>query len=154
MVNSRSAGICFTANPNTGDASKIAIEGSWGLGESVVGGIASPDRWTLDKETLEVVERSLGEKSMQVAFRERGVATEELPSEKRTAFCMSDDELRRIGELAKILESHFGVPQDIEWAIDSNTPFSENIFLLQTRPEVVVKKSAIDRLLDAIIRGG
>lgn len=151
MVNARCAGISFTADPNTGDGSRITIEANWGLGESVVGGRVAPDSWILAKENLEVVAKRLGQKRTQVAFRESGVEEEEIPSEKASVFCLSDEEARRIAELAKILESLFGGPQDLEWAIDSDLPFPESVFLLQARPEVVRKKKrTIAEILDDI----
>lgn len=155
MVNARCAGICFTADPNTGDKSKITIEANWGLGESVVGGMVVPDRWTLDKESLAVLEKRLGEKRTEIALCESGVREEEIPSDRRSIFCLSDEEATRIGQLAKILESHFGVSQDVEWAIDCNSPCLGNVLLLQTRPEVIKdKKSTTYRILDEVLKGG
>ncbi|MCK4827080.1 PEP/pyruvate-binding domain-containing protein, partial [bacterium] len=43
MVNARTAGVTLTADPNTGDHSKIVCEANWGLGESVVSGSMTPD---------------------------------------------------------------------------------------------------------------
>jgi len=64
MVKSKVAGIIFTADPNTGDASRMVIEANWGLGESVVSGEALPDVYVLEKDTLEVKEKRLGLKSV------------------------------------------------------------------------------------------
>ena len=74
MVNARAAGIIFTADPNTGDTTRMIIEANWGLGESVVSGEATPDTYILDKESLEIRERKLGPKSRYVTFKEVGVA--------------------------------------------------------------------------------
>jgi pyruvate,water dikinase len=154
MIHARCAGICFTADPNTGDRSKITIEANWGLGESVVGGMVVPDRWTLDKESLAVLEKRLGEKRAQIALCESGVREEEITSDRRSVFCLSDEEATKIGQLAKIVESHFGIPQDLEWAIDSDSPFLESVLLLQTRPEVIKRKSITYLILDEILKGG
>jgi pyruvate,water dikinase len=154
MIHARCAGICFTADPNTGDRSKITIEANWGLGESVVGGMIVPDRWTLDKESLAVLEKRLGEKRAQIALCESGVREEEITSDRRSIFCLSDEEATKIGQLAKIVESHFGIPQDLEWAIDSDSPFLESVLLLQTRPEVIKRKSITYLILDEILKGG
>ena len=56
-----------------------------------------------------------------------------LPFDKRSAFCMKDEEVAEVGRLAVTLEKHFGVPQDAEWAIDEDFPFPKNVILLQTR---------------------
>ncbi len=55
MVTARVAGVMFTLDPVNGDRSKVVIEGAWGLGETVVGGEVNPDRYRVDKVTLELL---------------------------------------------------------------------------------------------------
>ena len=152
MVNARSAGVLFTADPNSGDRSRMIVEANWGLGESVVGGEAMPDVVVIDKATLEPIERKLGTKGRYVTFKDVGVTEEATPSDMCGLFCVSDEELKEIGRLGKILEEHFDVPQDSEWAIDADFAFPENVVLLQTRPEIIAeKKSPLDAVLDMMI---
>jgi pyruvate,water dikinase len=152
MVNARAAGVLFTADPNTGDRSRMIIEANWGLGESVVGGEAMPDVFILDKESLAVIEKKLGSKGKYIIFKEIGVVEEETPSEKKAAFCLTDQEAIEIGRLGKSLEAHFNVPQDTEWAIDDDLAFPENVILLQTRPEVIAKKKKpVDQVVDMML---
>ncbi len=56
LVNSEKAGVMFTSHPITGEPSTI-IEGSWGLGEAVVSGSVSPDKYVFDQRTEKVVDR-------------------------------------------------------------------------------------------------
>ncbi|MBA7618979.1 Phosphoenolpyruvate synthase [subsurface metagenome] len=152
MANARAAGIIFTADPNTGDTARMIIEANWGLGESVVSGESTPDVYILDKESLEIKGKKLGPKSRYVTFKEVGVAEEETPPDKSSSFCLSDEETREIGKLGKILEEHFGVPQDAEWAIDQDLPFPESVILLQTRAEVIAqRKSPVDQIVDLML---
>jgi pyruvate,water dikinase len=152
MVNARTAGIVFTADPNTGDTSRMIIEANWGLGESVVGGEAMPDVFILNKENLEILERKLGKKSKYVTCKELGIAEEDCPADLSSAFCLGDEEVKEIGKLGILLEKHFGVPQDVEWAIDQDLKFPKNILLLQTRSEVIAQKKApVDQVLDLIL---
>ena len=152
MANARAAGVLFTVEPNTGDASRMIIEANWGLGESVVGGEAMPDVFILDKETLEIVDRKLGTKSKCVTFREKGVAEEDTPIEKCGAFCLTDEEIKEVGRLGKVLEDHFDVPQDMEWAVDQDFDFPESVILLQTRPEVIARrKKPADQVVDLML---
>jgi pyruvate,water dikinase len=137
MVNACSSGIGFTVNPITGDASKVIIESNWGLGEGVVSGVENVDRFVVDKESLEITERVVGKKIKQVLNKEKGVAWEEVPSDRQCLPCLSDVEIEEIARLAKTLEERLGCPQDIEWAIDLDFSFPQNIFLLQTRPAKV-----------------
>ena len=152
MVHARAAGVLFTADPNTGDRSRMIIEANWGLGESVVGGEAMPDVFILDKESLEVIEKKLGSKKKYITFQEVGVVEHETPSEKANTFCLSDEEAKEISRLGKLLEAHFNVPQDTEWAIDDDLGFPENVILLQTRPEVIAQqKKPVDKVVDMML---
>lgn len=152
MVNARSAGVLFTADPNTGNRSIMIIEANWGLGESVVGGEAMPDVYVLDKESLEIVDTKLGSKKRCITCQEVGVAEVETSPDQCNAFCLSDQEVKEIGRLGKILEAHFGVPQDTEWAIDQDLQCPESVVLLQTRAEVIAEqKKPIDRILDLML---
>ena len=152
MVNARAAGVIFTADPNTGDTTRMIIEANWGLGESVVGGKSTPDVYILDKKSMEIREKKLGPKSRYVTFKEVGVTDEELPPEKSGKFCLSDEEAKEIGRLSKVLEEHFGVPQDVEWAVEEGKPLSESIIMLQTREEIIAQKKApVDQIVDLMM---
>jgi pyruvate,water dikinase len=130
----------------------MIIEANWGLGESVVGGEAMPDAYILDKESLEIVDRKLGSKKRCITFQEIGVAEVETPPDQCDAFCLSDEEAQEIGRLGRILEAHFGVPQDTEWAIDRDRSCPESVVLLQTRAEVIAEqKKPVDRILDLMM---
>ena len=65
MVNSKAAGVMFTLNPTNGDPSKVVIEGSWGLGETVVSGSVNPDKFVVDKVTREIGERTISLKHIK-----------------------------------------------------------------------------------------
>ncbi|MBI5446487.1 MAG: PEP/pyruvate-binding domain-containing protein [Deltaproteobacteria bacterium] len=139
MVHAKSAGVCFTVHPVSGDPGQAVIEANWGLGESCVSGIVSVDMYAVDKQSLKVVERTLGEKKCQIVPHGNGVAEVEVPPHLREAFVLEDGEAAEIVKLGKALEAHFGQPQDLEWAIDAGRPFPQNVYLLQTRPVVGVK---------------
>lgn len=139
MVNSKAAGVMFTIHPVTGDPSKIVIEGNWGLGESVVSGSVTPDRFIVDKNTLEVVEQEIAEKTIEYIRDPVTGKTihAEVPPERRRQPCINQDEIKRLAELAIKIEKHYGRPQDIEWAIDRDLPFPENVFIVQSRAETI-----------------
>jgi pyruvate,water dikinase len=156
MINARSAGVGFTCDPVSGDPSQMTIEGSWGLGESVVSGSIIPDKYIVDKATLNIIQRVIGDKKIQVVAKGEGTAEEEVPAEKRSVPCLSEEEVVRIAELAKALELHFGTPQDMEWAVSADLPFPDSIFLLQTRPVAGIKAKApaggTARIMDEMMR--
>jgi pyruvate,water dikinase len=144
MVNARSA-----------DTSKIVIDANWGLGEGVVSGAESVDRFVVDKKGFAVLDTYIGKKAKQVINKKRGVGWEEVPLKKQSAPCLSNDEVVAVAKLAMSLEEHLGKPQDVEWVIDPDFPPPNNILILQTRPaEVAAKKaeSVTDRMIDLIAK--
>ena len=152
MVNARAAGVLFTADPNTGDTTRMIIEANWGLGESVVGGEAMPDVYILEKEGLNLIEKKMGSKGKMITFKDVGVVEEDTPTDKCETLCLSDEEAKEIGRLGIQLEKHFGVPQDTEWAVDNDLACPESVVLLQTRPEVIAEqKKPVDQILDLMM---
>ncbi len=139
MVNSRAAGVMFTINPVTGNRDEIVIEGNFGLGETVVSGAVNPDDFVLDKDTLKIKERRIARKTVKFIRDPKTGKTihQDIPEAEQKIVCVSDQELNRLGELAKRIEKHYGKPMDIEWAIDQDIPYPENMMLVQARPETV-----------------
>ncbi|MGA3191597.1 MAG: phosphoenolpyruvate synthase [Candidatus Bathyarchaeia archaeon] len=139
MVNSEAAGVIFTLNPVTGDTSQIVIEGNYGLGEAVVSGSVTPDDFVVDKESMKIIERRIVKKTVQYVrdLKTGHTIHEEVPLEKQQLPCINDQEIAKLTELAKRIEKHYGKPQDIEFAIDGDIEFPENVFMTQSRPETV-----------------
>jgi pyruvate,water dikinase len=139
MVNSRAAGVMFTINPTNGDPSKVLIEGSWGLGETVVSGSVNPDKFVVDKVMLEINERTVSTKHIECVFDfDTGkVVNADVDSAMQCTCCLADQEVKALVRAAKKIEAHYGCPMDIEWAIDKDFSFPENIFIVQARPETV-----------------
>ena len=139
MVNSRAAGVMFTINPVTGNNDEIVIEGNYGLGESVVSGAVNPDDFVVDKKTMKITSRRIAKKTIQYVRDPNTGKTVHLdvPEDKQKETCLNDEEIMKLAELAKLIESHYGKAMDIEWAIDKDLPFPKNMFLVQARPETV-----------------
>jgi len=135
MVDSRCAGVMFTRSPTTGDRSVVTIEGSWGLGSSIVSGEVTPDKFVINKITGDIVDRAIACKRIEhVPVETGGTLEQEVASETQTQACVSDPELSVLVDIAKKVEAHYGVAQDIEWAIDRD---EARVLLLQSRPETV-----------------
>ncbi|HBE45629.1 MAG TPA: phenylphosphate synthase subunit beta [Deltaproteobacteria bacterium] len=149
MVDSKAAGVMFTLNPVNGDVSKVAIEGSFGFGEAVVSGNVTPDTYLVDKVTMIIEEKVISDKGSEFVYNPKTKEMEyiELPSDKKKVQCLEDREVIELAKLAKMVEEHFGCPQDVEWAISKSLPFPENIFLVQARPETVWGKKRGESVL-------
>jgi pyruvate,water dikinase len=121
------AGVLFTRNPFDG-ADEIVIEANWGLGESVVAGLVTPDHFRLSREGR-VLERTPGTKDIEVrVLPEGGTREAEVPAELVRALCLGDKQLRELHALAMKCEKAFGGAQDLEWAFTGGT-----LYLLQRR---------------------
>jgi pyruvate, water dikinase len=132
MVDSEKSGVMFTTDPATRDASRMVIEAAWGLGEAVVQGAVTPDRHVLDKQSLSVVASNIAEKEFLLMWDAKNQATTrvDLGGDPRAkAPVLTASELKTLGTLARRAEEHYGVPQDLEFAIEG-----DEIYLTQTRP--------------------
>jgi pyruvate, water dikinase len=72
QVNSTRAGVMFTVNPATGQRDELVIEGSFGLGEAVVSGSVSPDRYIVEKATLAIRRREVHHKDLVIEYAPDG----------------------------------------------------------------------------------
>jgi pyruvate, water dikinase len=147
MLSPRAAGVMFTRSPVTGDSSVVAIEGTWGLGSALVGGEVTPDSFTVSKVTGEITGRRVGAKLRLHSFlpNEPGIVALPMPVALRGKPCLSDDEARALAAVGRRVEDHYGTAQDIEWALQGESPdcpalhgdSADRIVLLQSRPETV-----------------
>ncbi|NLX49067.1 MAG: phosphoenolpyruvate synthase [Methanospirillum sp.] len=129
LVHSEKAGVMFTSHPVTGEPLTI-IEGSWGLGEAVVSGTVSPDNYVFDQRTEKVVDRLIARKLTEIlSDGAKGTREVEVSISRQEAQVLSDEEVTRLAMFGKIAEDHYGIPQDVEWAIVGG-----DLFILQSRP--------------------
>ena len=140
MVDAERSGVMFTSHPTTGD-SRVIVEAAWGLGEAVVSGAVSPDRYVVDRETGEILEVDVSTKKvMHVRDEETGETIERaVPEDKRDERVLSEADLERLVEMGQTVQTHYGDPQDVEWAIgegeeDAETGTRGDLLLLQSRP--------------------
>ncbi|MCW5211716.1 hypothetical protein VU04_02265 [Desulfobulbus sp. TB] len=131
MVCSEISGITFTADPITG-ADKIVIEASWGMGAAIVDGRVTPDRYTLDCKSLQVIKQRIAEKSVMVPSKLQSATSSrltEVPPGLQQQQTLSPKLLKTVAGWALKAEKYFGFPVSIEWAFVDN-----NFYILQSRP--------------------
>jgi pyruvate,water dikinase len=135
------SGVTFSIDTDSGFRDVVYITAAYGLGENVVQGIVDPDQFYVFKPTLKegfrpIVEKKLGTKERKLAYKRDGTGTEqkEVKVEEQRKFALSDDEILILARWACVIEEHYGVPMDIEWAKDGITG---ELFTVQARPETV-----------------
>jgi pyruvate,water dikinase len=146
------AGTMFTLDTETGFPDVVVIDASWGLGESVVGGLVTPDEYRVYKPMLSepsltpLIGKRLGAKETRIVYHEEGLGQTEqqrTPPELRERFTMTDTEAVELARWAVQIEQHYKRPMDIEWARDG---VSGELFITQARPETVHSRRAAAKL--------
>lgn len=107
MVNARTAGVVFTADPVSARRDLLVIDAVAGLGEALVSGEATPDHYGVHR-------------SGSIVRRQLTAATP----------LLSDEEILLIAKGARAAAAHEGQPLDLEWAIDQDG----TLYWLQARP--------------------
>jgi phosphoenolpyruvate synthase/pyruvate phosphate dikinase len=106
MVPSEISGVAFSVHPVTNNPNKMVIESTRGLGEKLVSGLITPDTYVLDKSS--------------------GKADEKHVQAEPT---LSDEQLTALSGAVREIETVFGFPVDVEWAL-----LNKELFILQSRP--------------------
>lgn len=150
-VHPGSSGVLFTLDTDSGFRDAVIINGTWGLGETLVQGAIVPDEFVLWKRGLAmgmkpVIAKKIGKKEVKMVYHNgeekadqplRTIATSD---DLRRLFTLSDDEAVTLASWGVAIEEHYSkkkgawVPMDIEWAKDGTTG---DLFIVQARPETV-----------------
>jgi len=132
MVSARVSAVMLTANPLRPFASEIAIEASWGLGESLAAGNVEPDRYVLDRGSGALRSKQVGSKQTEVVpTRAGGTELQRVDEERADRPCLGQAELAQLFALALLVERSIGPQQDLELAFDD-----KQLWVLQQRPIV------------------
>ena len=134
MVDAEKSGVIFSKDPSQ-KRDDVIIESVYGLGEGIVSGKITPDRFVVSKE-LEILERTIGDKKIAITRDSGGKQeTVKLKEEISKRQSLKDYEVKKLTEIAIKLENHYKKAQDIEFAIEG-----ENIYIVQTRPITTLEK--------------
>ena len=138
MVQSDRSGVMFTVDPVTGDTSKLVIEAGYGLGEAIVSGSVTPDRYIVDKQTEKITAKEINSQDWKI-IRAPGGGDKHVsvPIADRKDQKLTDAEIIELAKSGKKIEEHYNSPQDIEFAIEKG-----KIFMVQSRPITTLDQNA------------
>ena len=90
------------------------------MGEALVGGLVSPDAYRVDKRKRVILDRQIADKLIGI-FPEKDGGTRQvtLSEAQRKQTVLTDMQILALADLGSSIEAHYGIPQDIEWAIAS-----------------------------------
>jgi len=135
MIDAVAAGVVYTRCPTNPSDDRVMVHSIYGLGKYLVDGTLTPDTFRVSREDYSIVERQISLKPVKLSVHvDGGTVARGVPEEDQNQPSVSDEQLRELARYAVRLEDHYGMPQDIEWALDR----SGRIVLLQTRPLQVV----------------
>lgn len=129
MVDAQAAGVMFTANPGNGHRDEAVISAAWGLGESVVSGSVNTDNVVVRKSDGTVLSSETANKAVMTVRAEQRTQEQPVPPDQRQQSVLSESDAAELAAYGTGIESHYGIPQDIEWARADG-----QFFIVQARP--------------------
>ena len=128
MIFPDTSGIMFTADPVTGNREVISIDASFGLGEALVSGLVSADLFQIKSDKL--IRKKIACKEIEIrASTSGGTVKKDIDKERKTAPSLSEENALQLARIGRLIQEHFGSPQDIEWCLAEG-----QIYVLQSRP--------------------
>lgn len=138
MINSDKSGVIFSKDPSYKDNDNIIIEAVFGLGEGIVLGTITPDKYIVSPD-LKVLQKDISEKKVAITRDPIGKEiTVKLSPEKSSSQVLKEHEIKMLADLALKIENHYGKPQDLEFAIEKG-----EIYIVQTRPITTIEGRVI-----------
>jgi pyruvate,water dikinase len=152
MVRADRAGVAFTADPATGRRDVVVVEAAFGQGEVVVSGAVEPDTYRVGASGTRLVAVRVGHQTHEIVRGEDGGdRTVPLEPGRADARVLSDEEACDVARLALRVQQHFGVPQDVEWAMTGR-----RTWLVQARPITTLTEAPAPRTTgggEPLVRG-
>jgi pyruvate,water dikinase len=128
LVSADSSAVVFSKNPTTGATEELVINANYGLGESIVGGLATPDTWIVRKADLSPLRFQLGPKEKMTVVSAEGTREIAVLRTLRERPSLTPAQVQELAQLALRLEATMGWPVDIECAYRGT-----RLYLLQCR---------------------
>lgn len=134
-VRSRSAGVMFTIDTESGFRNVVVVSSIYGIGENIVQGRVSPDEFTVFKPTMQIIKRKIGtKKEKMIPVSGSKTKNIDVSIEDQERFSITDDQVKTLAHWGLEIEKHYGKPMDIEWALDED---DDKLYIVQARPETV-----------------
>jgi pyruvate, water dikinase len=135
MIDSVASGVMYTRHPFHAHDDRVLINAVWGLGPYAVDGVVTPDSLSVAREDLAIKDWRVAQKPVRLVCAPGGTLVEEpVPEGQQGVPCLTEAQVRTLAEYALRLEKHYGVAQDVEWAL----PPGGGLLVLQSRPLGVV----------------
>ncbi len=153
MIDATAGGVAYTTDPQNAADRRIRISAAIGLPKTVVDGRFETDLFMVDRVSETVVDRLIAAKTTSFVLRPgEGITRQEIPEDLAGQPALTDEQAVDIARIALRLEEHFGVAQDVEWAIGADG----RIVVLQARPmhHATIRPAPPTAAGDPLVEGG
>ncbi|HXH48801.1 MAG TPA: PEP/pyruvate-binding domain-containing protein [Terriglobia bacterium] len=131
MVNAVAGGVIYSKNPLDKSDERIFIHSAFGLPKAVVDGSVEADLLVVTRNPSQIEQEHIAVKREKfVCYPEEGICRLDIDGEEASRPSISRTKALELANIAIRIEEHYGVAQDIEWALDEK----EEIVILQCRP--------------------
>jgi phosphoenolpyruvate synthase/pyruvate phosphate dikinase len=128
MVFAQASGIMFTADPLTSNRKVVSIDAGFGLGEALVSGLADPDNYKV--QGGRIAGKKIPAKKLAIyALKDGGIKEQQIEPERQNKQALTDEQILQLERMGRMIEEHFGCPQDIEWCLADDA-----FHIVQSRP--------------------
>jgi pyruvate,water dikinase len=132
MVDAVSGGVAYSRNPVNLRDDAVIINSVWGLPKPVVDGSTASDLFIITREEpLKILRKEIAKKEHSfTCYPDEGLCRLDNLDEQGLLPSLAEEQALEIARLTTTIESFYGVPQDLEWAIAEDG----DIAVLQCRP--------------------
>lgn len=143
LVDAEVSGVLFTLDPTTAHPDRMRLESCFGLGEALVSGRVQPDSFLADRRTGAVIEARHAHKQIRLTYPEdggSGLVETPLDLAEASRPTLEGEALAAVVALGRQVQAHYGMPMDLEWALDAQG----TLHLLQARPITALAFSGVE----------
>jgi len=145
------SGVMFSIDTESGFQNVVFINAGYGLGETIVQGSVNPDEYYVYKPNLAdkrfaILRKNLGDKKIKMVYngdKKSPTKLVDVDEAQRNVFVLNDEEIQELAKYALMIEKHYGMPMDIEWAKDGA---DGKTYVVQARPETVKSRADLQIL--------
>jgi phosphoenolpyruvate synthase/pyruvate phosphate dikinase len=120
--------VAFSVDPVRRTGGAIVVNANYGLGESVVSGLATPDTYRVDRDSGAVT-AEIGAKERMTVLADGRAADVPVPQTLRRRRALTDEQVTELARLVLAVEAELGQAVDVECAFAD-----DDLWLLQARP--------------------
>ncbi len=128
MIDSKTAGICYSQHPVSGDKNQFIIEAGIGLGDANEDRPFTPDTYTVKRDPVKILDKNISIQEVEIiSLGGSGTSMQDIEPEQGKKQKLTDNQIVKLVELVKKVEDALGKSVMVEWV------YGDEFYLLQAR---------------------